>query len=205
MVLGTERTPGCDKSHFDQPTDVAVAPNGTIYVSDGYGNSRVACFKPCGEFLGEWGRKGTGLGEFDLPHGITLDAEGRIYVADRSNARIQIFDRHGNFLCAWKRSEMGRPFASAVGPDGYLYVVDGGEQNSAPPDHGGILKLDSHGEIIEQWSKYGNYDGQLLTGHCIAVGKDGSVYVGDVDGRRAQKFVTTSGDGFSLDARLVTT
>jgi len=189
MALGTNRKPGRDGSHFNKPTDVAVSPDGTIYVSDGYGNSRVASFAPNGRFLREWGCKGSHLGEFDLPHGIALDAEGRIYVADRSNARIQVIDREGNFRSAWNNPDLGRPFALTVGPDGYLYVVDGGEQNERPPDHAGILKLDLGGEILAKWGRYGNYDGELYTGHCIAVDADGAVYVGDVDGRRVQKFL----------------
>lgn len=189
LTLGTERTPGLEGTHFNQPTDIAIAPDGTIYVSDGYVNSRVARFGPNGEFLEEWGHKGANLGEFDLPHGITLDSQGRIYVADRSNARIQVIDHDGKFLYAWKSPELGRPFAVTVGPDGYLYVVDGGDLNPEPPDHGGILRLDLTGKILDRWSRYGNYDGQLYIGHDIAVGKDGAVYVGDITGRRVQKFV----------------
>jgi peptidylamidoglycolate lyase len=189
MTLGTEQTPGLDGKHFDKPTDVAIAADETIYVSDGYGNSRVARFSPDGKFLGDWGKKGNKPGEFDLPHGIALDARGRVYVADRTNSRIQVFDRDGKFLSEWKSSEIGRPFAVTVGSDGYLYVVDGGEQNPAPPDRGGIVKLDLDGKLVARWSRYGNYDGQLYLGHDVAVGKDGAVYVGDINGRRVQKFV----------------
>ena len=189
MTLGTERTPGLDGTHFNKPTDVAFGPEGTIYVSDGYVNSRVARFASDGKFLGDWGHKGANPGEFDLPHGITIDSQGRVYVADRSNARIQVFDRDGKFLYAWKSFELGRPFALTVGPDGYLYVVDGGDQNPEPPDHGAILRLDLTGKILDRWSRHGNYDGQLYIGHDVAVGKDGAVYVGDIEGRRIQKFV----------------
>jgi peptidylamidoglycolate lyase len=189
MTLGAARAPGLDGAHFNKPTDVAIAPDGTIYVSDGYVNSRVALFSPDGKFLGEWGHKGSALGEFDLPHGITLDSQGRIYVADRSNARIQVIDPAGKFLYAWKSPELGRPFAVTAGPDGYLYVVDGGDLNPEPPDHGGILRLDLSGKILDRWSRHGNYDGQLYIGHDVAVGKDGAVYVGDILGQRVQKFV----------------
>ncbi len=111
MTVGAKDVPGLDGNHFNGPTDVAVTPSGEFYVSDGYGNSRVAKFSNKGEFLFEWGGKGTQTGEFDLPHGIALDAQGRVYVADRSNARIQVFDGNGKFLAQWKSAELGRPWA----------------------------------------------------------------------------------------------
>ena len=190
LSLGTARTPGQDGTHFDKPTDVAIAADGTIYVSDGYGNSRVALFSPDGKFLSQWGNaKGDKPGEFNLPHSISIDAEGRVYVADRENRRIQVFDHTGKFLAVWKREELGRPFAVTIGPDNFAYVVDGSDQKPAPPDHGGLFRLDLNGNILSRWSRYGNYDGQINVGHDLAVGKDGAVYVGDIWGRRVQKFI----------------
>jgi peptidylamidoglycolate lyase len=133
MTVGEKGVPGLDGKHFNRPTDVAVAPDGSFYVSDGYGNSRVARFSSDGKFIADWGRKGDGLGEFDLPHGIALDLEERVYVADRSNSRIQVFTGDGKFLQQWKRAELGRPWAVAFGTDGYLYVVDGGILNPGRP------------------------------------------------------------------------
>jgi len=188
MTVGEKSVPGLDGKHFNRPTDVAVAPDGSFYVSDGYGNSRVARFSSDGKFIGDWGHKGDGPGEFDLPHGIALDLEGRVYVADRSNSRIQVFTGDGKFLQQWKSAELGRPWAVTFGPDGYLYVVDGGDLKPWPPDRSHILKLDLKGTIVEQWASFGNYDGQLFWAHDIAVGKDGAVYVGEILGRRVQKF-----------------
>src|SRR5713226_7797191 len=122
MTLGAKNVPGLDGKHFNRPTDVAVSPGGEIYVSDGYGNSRVAKFSGDGKFLMDWGGKGNQPGQFDLPHGIALDAQGRVYVADRSNARVQVFDGSGKVLAVWKSPELGRPWALTVAPDGYLYV-----------------------------------------------------------------------------------
>jgi len=190
LAIGTERVAGTDGTHFDKPTDIAFAADGSVYISDGYGNSRVAKFSPDGKFLLDWGRKGSALGEFDLPHSVAVDAKGLVYVADRGNARIQVFDADGKFLRMWKSTELGRPWTLIVGPDDHLYVVDGGDLKTVPPDRGQILKLDLDGHILAKWSRFGNYDGQIYWGHAITVGKDGAVYVGDVyHGMRVQKFV----------------
>ena len=190
LTLGTERTPGLDATHFNLPTDIAFAPNGDIYVSDGYGNNRVAKFSSDGKFLLDWGQKGDGPGQFNLPHSVAVDAQGLVYVADRSNSRVQVFDANGKFLRMWKSEELGRPGSLTIGPDNLLYVVDGGALKQAPPDRGQLLKLDLSGKILAKWSRYGNYDGQIYWGHDVAVGKDGAVYVGDVyHGMRVQKFI----------------
>lgn len=189
MAVGERGVPGLDGAHFNKPTDIAVAPDGSFYVSDGYGNSRVAKFAPDGKFILDWGHKGAGPGEFDTPHGITVDRDSRIYVADRSNSRIQVFKNDGTFLDQWKSSELGRPWAVTVGSDGYLYVVDGSDLKPWQPDRSHILKLNLNGNIIDKWASYGDYDGQIYWGHDIAVGRDGAVYVGDILGRRVQKFV----------------
>lgn len=190
LTIGTERSPGLDATHFNLPTDIGFAPNGDIYVSDGYGNNRVAKFSSDGKFLLDWGRKGDGAGEFNLPHSVAVDAEGLVYVADRSNSRIQVFDANGKFLKMWKSEELGRPWSLTIGPDNLLYMVDGGDLKPAPPDRGQMLKLDLSGKILAKWSRYGNYDGQIYWGHDLAVGKDGAVYVGDVyHGMRVQKFI----------------
>lgn len=194
LTLGEEQKAGGDGKHFNQPTDVAVAPDGSIYVSDGYINSRIVKFSPKGEFLLEWGKKGTQAGEFDVPHGIAVDREGLVYVADRLNMRIQVFGSDGKFVRQWRSKEMGRPWAIRIGPDGAVYVLDGGDLvggafNPQPPDRGYVIKMDGQGKVLTKWSRYGNYDGQLMWAHAVAIGKDGAVYVGDIQGRRAQKFV----------------
>lgn len=189
LTVGEKGVAGLDGRHFFGPAAVAVAPDGSFYVSDGYGNSRVAKFSPTGEFLFDWGKKGSGPGEFNTVHNVALDAQGRVYIADRSNARIQIFTADGKFITQWKSDALGRPWALAFSADGFVYVVDGGDLKFNPPDRAHILKLDLTGKILDQWSAYGNYDGQIYWGHDIAVSRDGAVYVGDILGHRIQKFV----------------
>ena len=101
MQLGTKGVSGNDATHFYLPTDVAFAPNGEIYVSDGYGNARIVRFSAAGKYLSEFGKRGTGPGEFELPHNLVIDAQGRVYVTDRENQRIEVFDANGKFLDEW--------------------------------------------------------------------------------------------------------
>ncbi|MBI1940149.1 MAG: hypothetical protein HYS33_01425, partial [Acidobacteria bacterium] len=82
-------------------------------------------------------------GEFDLPHGISLDREGRVYVADRTNSRLQVFDVNGKFLATWKSADLGRPWDVTVGPDDRIYVMDGGDLKPKPPDRGRVVILDA--------------------------------------------------------------
>jgi peptidylamidoglycolate lyase len=189
LTAGAKDVPGLDGAHYNRPTDVAVAPNGDFYVSDGYGNHRVAKFSAQGEYLLDWGKAGDKPGEFDTPHGITIDSRGRILVADRSNNRVQIFDSNGKFLGQWKSAELGRPWDVFAGPDGMIYVIDGGDLKPNPPDRGRISKLNLDGKILEQFSSFGRYDGQIYWGHSITVARDGALYVTDILGMRVQKYI----------------
>jgi peptidylamidoglycolate lyase len=189
LTLGARGVSGDDSSHFNRPTDVGVAPDRSFYVSDGYLNTRVLKFASDGKFLFQWGTAGSGPGQFDLPHGIALDAAGRVYVADRSNARVQIFDADGHYVTEWKGAALGRPYNVALGSDGTAFVVDGGDQPDRPPDRSGAAVVRPDGSVIQRFGRFGNYDGQFALAHDIAVAKDGSVYVGDITGRRVQKFV----------------
>ncbi len=189
LTVGTARTPGADGTHFNLPTDVAVLPDGSFYVSDGYANTRVAKFSHDGRFIREWGVKGAGPGEFDLPHGVAIDRNGRVYVADRSNARVQVFDSAGRFLAQWKEPALGRPYGIAIGSDDKAYVIDGGDQPKGLPDRSQGFRLSLDGKIEGRFGRFGNYDGQFIVGHDIAVGPDHAVYVVDALGKRVQKFI----------------
>lgn len=187
--FGERGVPGADDAHFNMPTDVAVAADGTFYVSDGYGNGRVLRFAADGTLLGSWGQLGVGPGQFITPHGIAIGPEGNVYVADRGNARVQSFSPEGTFLAEWKGEALGRPWSIAFGPDDLAYVVDGGDQPSSGPDRARILVADGGGAVVSSFGSFGNQDGQLNRPHDIAVSDDGSVYVVEVgQGKRAQKF-----------------
>ena len=117
MVLGKEYTPGKDSLHFNLPTDIAVSENGSFYVSDGYGNSRIIKFSSKGKYLFEWGVFGENKNEFNIPHGLDLDKNGNVYVADRENNKIQKFDSLGNFITEWKNEMIGQLYSININVD----------------------------------------------------------------------------------------
>ena len=125
MTLGTKGVSGSGPAHFDQPTDVVVAPNGDLFVSDSHRegkNNRVVHFTKDGKYLNEWGTKGAGAGQFSEPHTMAMDSRGRLFVGDRENNRIQIFDQKGTFLEEWR--QFGRPSGIVITKDDTLYVAD---------------------------------------------------------------------------------
>jgi DNA-binding beta-propeller fold protein YncE len=133
MTLGTKGASGSGPDHFDQPTDVVVAPNGDIFVTDSHRNgrnNRVVKFSRDGRFVKEWGTKGSGRGQFSEPHTIAMDSRGRLFVGDRENNRIQIFDQDGAFLDEWR--QFGRPSGIAITADDTMYVAD----SESGPDTG---------------------------------------------------------------------
>jgi peptidylamidoglycolate lyase len=189
MSWGERGVAGEDSSHFNMPTDVAVAPDGSFYVSDGYRNSRIIKFSSEGDYITSWGTYGTENSQFDVPHSIALDSQGRVYVADRGNARLQIFDETGQFIAEWKDRSLGRPWAVRIGPMGNVFVVDGGDQSQFWPDRARVLKLDSDGQILAAFGSYGEAPGQFIWPHTIAIGSNEELYIGEVArGMRIQKF-----------------
>ena len=176
-----------EPERFDRPTNVAFAPNGDVYVADGYGHARVARFSADGRYLGSFGERGFGRGQLETPHGIAIDEAGRVYVADRENARVQVFSPEGNWLASWKSEALGRPWAITLAPDGFFYVVDGGDQDPARP-RGHVVKVDREGHVVDRFATAGDGPGELDWPHGVAVGADGSVFVVDVQGGRVQKF-----------------
>jgi DNA-binding beta-propeller fold protein YncE len=135
-VLRTFGEPGVSGSgpdHFDQPTDVVVAPGGDIFITDSHRNgknNRVVHFSKDGRFVKEWGMKGSGPGQISEPHTIAIDSRGRLFVGDRENNRIQIFDQDGRFIDQWH--QFGRPSGIYISPDDTMYVAD----SESGPDTG---------------------------------------------------------------------
>ena len=192
MTLGESRIPGDDTMHFNLPTDVAIASDGSFYVSDGYGNSRIMKFAPDGSFLLQWGSKGTEPGQFVIPHGIDLDDKGNVYVADRENNRIQIFDANGKFLREWQNEE-GTDQLYAVTVDearAHLFGTDYFTEDKGATIRGSdVFRFDLEANLQIQFGRTGDYRGPITRYHDIAVGRDGSIYLGDILGNRIQKFI----------------
>ncbi len=125
MTLGTRGVAGDGPTTFNRPSDVVIARNGNIFVADGHGgdsNARIVKFDKRGKFLKAWGRKGAGPGEIDGPHAIAIDSRGRLFVADRLNSRIEIFDQDGRLLDTWQ--QFGRPSGVFIDRNDILYVTD---------------------------------------------------------------------------------
>jgi peptidylamidoglycolate lyase len=189
MKLGEAKVAGNDAAHFNRPTDIAVANNGSFYVSDGYGNSRIIKFSSTGKYLFEWGKKGDGEKEFNIPHGIDLDEKENVYVADRENNRVQVFDSSGKFLKQWHDKNFGNMCAvtydkimkrlAAVDDVTFLKFKHRGSD---------IIIFDSTGKVLTRFGRSGLYDGPTCWYHDVAVDKEGSIYVGDILGNRIQKF-----------------
>lgn len=183
MIIGGVRgAPGNNetKEGFNQPTNVAFAPNGDFFVSDGYVNSRVIKFSRTGDYIMHWGRKGTGDGEFNLVHDVALDSAGRLYVADRTNQRVQIFDQNGKFLGKW--TDLGAPWGLYyVARENAIYMCDGLNDR--------ILKLNTDGQVLGVLGSHGKAAGKLDFAHSIAVDSTGAIYVAEIKNWRVQKFV----------------
>jgi streptogramin lyase len=185
LVLGRRNSGGEANWLFNKPADVAVTESGDIYVADGYGNSRIVKFDRSGNFIKAWGRYGSEVGEFMLPHSVVVDKAGRVYVADRENARIQIFDSDGRFLTQW--TGIGYPYGLQITPDQHIWMVDGGFDR--------IVELDPHGKILGAIGSPGHEPGQFAWGHFLAIGADRKMFVADVLNWRFQVFTPTSPTG----------
>jgi sugar lactone lactonase YvrE len=134
MRLGTAGVAGEGPNTFNAPSDVVVARNGDIFVADGHGgntNARIVKFSKDGTFIKAWGKSGSGPGEFNIPHGVAFDSRERLFVADRANNRIQIFDQDGKYLDEWK--QFGRPSGIYITSDDTIYVADADSDEKRNP------------------------------------------------------------------------
>jgi hypothetical protein len=178
MTLGERDEAGNDGTHFKRPTDIAWLPDGTFFISDGYGNTRVAKFDKNGKFLMMWGTRGTGNGQLQTPHSITIDKNRRVYVADRANNRIQVFDENGKYLDQFPNIQ--QPYHIRISDDGFLWVFSG------PLDK--FLKYDLNGHLLYAWGTHGTTPGLFWAVHEYSADTDGNLYTAEVFGGRAQKF-----------------
>jgi peptidylamidoglycolate lyase len=189
MKLGQAKVPGTDATHFDLPTDVAVTDDGSFYVSDGYGNSRVVKFSAAGKYLFEWGKKGNGAAEFNIPHAISLDQQGNVYVADRENKRVQIFDSTGKFLKQYADNSYGSVCSVTFDKASkQLIAVD--DDNFFKLKHRGsdVILFDTAGKVQSRFGRSGGYKGQTSWYHDAAVDNKGNIYIGDILGNNIHKF-----------------
>jgi DNA-binding beta-propeller fold protein YncE len=174
---------------FNFPTNLALSPSGEMYVSDGYGNARIHRFAPHGELLDSWGSPGVGPGEFHVPHGIAIDREGIVYVADRENSRLQLFSPHGEFLAQW--TDVARPSQVTIDESGNVFVAELGyragmfEGNLPPPGRptgGRVSIFNSTGALLARWGGGENpcAPGDFYAPHDITIDRHGDLYVGEV-------------------------
>ena len=179
LTLGTKGQAGM----VNQPNDVAIARNGDIFVAQGHtpgatGDPRVLKFDKTGKFITSWGGKGKEPGKFEVAHGIAIDAKGLLWVADRENQRIQVFDQNGTFVK--QMNYAGLPCSFDIRPDA-VFMVNGFA--------GQVLKLDLDGRVLAATGKPGNGPGEFGEAHFIAVSPKGELFVADSINGAVQKFV----------------
>lgn len=186
MTLGKpgEPAPKWSGQPFNRPTHCAVSPRtGHLYISDGYGNSRIHRYSGDGKYLSSWGEPGIDPGQFIRPHNIAVDDQERVYVADRECHRVQVFDADGTFITMW--NNIHRPDGMTLGPDGNVYI---GELNGIPgvddaPGLGHRVSILSRtGQLLARFGDpiEGEAPGQFIAPHGIAVDSKGDIYVGEV-------------------------
>ena len=183
MTIGTPMQSGNDQTHFARPTDVAFLPDGTFFVSDGYVNTRVVKFDKNGKFLMTWGQPGNQPNEtrpsyMNTVHAIVVDKNRRLYVSDRANSRIQVFDENGKFLDAWPN--VRRPYSLLLSDDQHLWVADGITQK--------FTKFDLNGKLLYSWGTFGAFPGGFWGVHQFHTDSEGNLYTADVHVGRPQKF-----------------
>jgi streptogramin lyase len=162
MTLGIRGKAGMTQNTFNLPTDVAFAPNGEIVVSDGYSNARVVRFSHDGKYLGEFGERGNGPAQFQLPHNVVIDRQGRLYVADRENQRVEVFDSRGKFLSEW--NQVGSLSSLIMTRDQRVWA-------------GGVLR-DLHGKALGKLPG----EGANARAHGAAIAPNGDIYFGLLSG-----------------------
>lgn len=203
LTLGTPGEAGMDEAHFNMPTDIAVTPSGDIFVTDGYGNNRIVHFDATGKFVKTWGELGIEAGEIMQPHHIVVDSKGLLYVAERNNCRIQVFDQEGNSLAEWR--QLVNPWGLWMTPKDELYVCGSSPARwkeewgnlGNPPTDALMMRFSLDGRAQQLWvfplaGEDKTVPGEVDWVHGIAVDSKGNLYLGDVcdwsPSHRVQKF-----------------
>jgi NHL repeat len=186
MTLGTKGQRGRDAGKlFDRPTDIDWLPDGTFFISDGYGGTRVAKFDKDGKFLMDWGEKPKdpakpGPNEWNTVHSIAISKDGRLFVVDRGHHRFQVFDTNGKFLDMWTTGVNSLPYYHFIDTNQNIWVGDGGTNR--------ILKYDLNGKYLYGWGGRGAQPGQFNGPHQLTTDQDGNLYVAEVFNGRIVKF-----------------
>jgi len=190
---GQGSAPNSNKPYsFNRPTDVAWDKDGNIFVSDGYGDNRIVKYDKNGRFIKSAGKQGTGQGELRLPHTLATDAQGNVYIGDRSNARVQVWDNDLNFKAIY--DTVGNPWAVCVspGPHQYLFVSnsvpDNGDSRAAAQT-GEIYKMELDGTIVGKFGKAGKALKEFSTVHEIDCRNPNELFVSEISAWRAQKII----------------
>ena len=178
MTHGIERAIPAPAS-FYQPTDTVVGPDGSTYITDGYGNSRVVKFTREGNLVKYWGDRGTRPGQFNTPHSIVMDRSQNLYVADRQNSRIQIFDTNGQFKQEWDLDGLTWSMCITPGPTQVIFVGSVGK----------VYKIDLTGKVLGTFGKLGRLPGWFDSIHAIACPDEKTVYVANEFSFRFDKVI----------------
>ncbi len=174
---------------FNLPTNLALAPNGEMYISDGYGNARVHRFSPDGQWMASWGEPGAGPGQFHVPHGIAVDRHATVYVADRENSRLQLFSAAGEYVAEW--TDVARPCQVFIDAADNVFVAElgyragmfpGNEPPPGSPTGGRASVFDSVGKLQARWGGGDNpcTPGDFFAPHDVWVDRFGDLYIGEV-------------------------